>query len=67
MQIVTTPNPKGPQNQYLAPQVPEQVLQVSATMMVRFLLMVMRLLLGGMAVSLEKARESRVFLIMHGG
>jgi hypothetical protein len=69
MQTVTTspPTPQGPQNQYLAPQVPEQVLEVSATMVVRLLLMVMRLLLGGMAVPLEKARKSRVLLIMHGG
>jgi hypothetical protein len=29
--------------------------------------MVVRLLLCGVAVPLEKARESRVFLIMHGG
>jgi hypothetical protein len=37
-------------------------------MVVRLLFMVMmRLLLGGMAVPLEKARESRIFLIMHGG
>ena len=59
--------PTGPQNQYLAPQVPEQVLQVSATVMVRFLLMVMRLLLGRLAVPLEEVRESRIILIRHGG
>lgn len=61
------PPPQGPENQYLAPQVPEQVLQVSPTMVVRLLLIVMRLLLCGMTVPLEKARESCVFLIMHGG
>jgi hypothetical protein len=37
-------------------------------MVVRLLLMVLvRLLLGGMAMPLEKACESRIFLIMHGG
>jgi hypothetical protein len=35
-------------------------------MVVRFLLMV-RLLVGGMTVPLEEARESCVLLIMHGG
>jgi hypothetical protein len=36
-------------------------------MVVRLLLIVMRLLLCGMTVPLEKSRESCVFLIMHGG
>lgn len=54
-----------PENQYLAPQVPQEVLQMSATMVVRFLLMV-RLLVGGMTVPLEEVCESSVLLIMHG-
>jgi len=40
---------------------------VSATVVVRFFFMVMRLLLGGLAVPLEEVRESRIILIMHGG
>jgi len=56
-----------PPNQYLAPQVPEKVLQVSATVVVRFFFMVMRLLLRGLAVPLEEVRESHIILIMHGG
>jgi len=55
-----------PPNQYLAPQVPEKILQVSATVVVRFFFMVVRLLLGGLAVPLEEVRESRIILIMHG-
>lgn len=59
--------PTCPQNQYLAPQVPEQVLQMPATVMVRFFLVVMWFLLGRLTVPLEEVRESPIILIMHGG
>lgn len=39
---------------------------MSATVVVRFLLMVMRFLLGRLTVPLEEVGESRVILIMHG-